>query len=270
MIATHSPGRLDRAVVAVTAIAYAIVVPAPFVLSFASLTAWARDAVGLSPYLAPAVPLALDAAAIVSVCLTFLAVLRADAAGIARPLAWLIAAGSSVANARHGAATSLDAAILLACMPILTMTLVDIGLRRVLRNALAARGAVEPPVARFRFARWAIAPRETVKAWAWSVREQVVSPAEAIAASRRRPELTAAGVLDPTELAAEAVELKALSKAAAMRRALHVSAGDVPEAITYLATRGVTISATHAHQVARRAATERPQLAAVPTDEAVS
>jgi len=264
---TDPTARLDRAILTVTAAAYAVVVPAPFVLSFASLAAWARDHVGLTGALPYVVPLALDASAVVCICLTFLAVMRADGAGAARFLVWLIAGGSAVANARHGADTSLDATILLAAMPLLTMLLVDIGFRRVLRNALAARGAIEPPLPRYRAVRWAIAPRETARAWGVGVREQITSPAAALAQSRRSAELTDAGVSDPAELAARARELQAMTKTDACRAAFtDIGEVNVPRAIAHLGQHGVSVNSNTAYSVARRVRAERPALAAVPTE----
>jgi len=265
--ATVPASRLDTAALGVLGTGVLLM---PAAASFISLRAWAADNLGLHGWTTVIAPLSLDLVMATFILAAVHATRRGQSAGGSRFMVALTMIGSAVANFQHGATISTSAALYFAAMPVVAALGLETMIRRVRHTALSRLGVIEGPLPRYRPIRWAIDRRGTWQAWAYSVREGVSDPRRAIELSRRRPELTAAGVLDPAELAAEAVELKALSKAAAMRRALHVSAGDVPEAITYLATRGVTISATHAHQVARTTATERPQLAAVPTDEAVS
>lgn len=256
---------LDRITVAVAAAALAVVVLAPVALSFHSLAGWARESLALDgpwPYV---VPLSLDAAAMACVAMTFHAVLRADSAGSTRFLVWVFAGASALANVRHGATVSLDATVFFGAMPLVAALLLDVALRRVRRGALASLGGVEQPLPRFRAARWLVAPRETARAWAYSVREGVTSPAEALALSRRRSEVEVPGVVEaPSELAADAAELATMTKTDALRAAFDaLGEVDAPRAITWLARRGVECSANHAHQVARKVRDERPRLAAV-------
>jgi Protein of unknown function (DUF2637) len=265
---SHSTARrLDRLTVAVATSALAVVVLAPVALSFHSLAGWGREALALDGAWPYVVPLALDAAAMACVALTFHAVLRADSAGSTRFLVWAFAGASAAANVRHGGTVSTDAAVFFGAMPIVAALLLDVALRRVRRGALAQLGGVEQPLPRFRAARWLVAPRETWRAWCMAVREGITSPAEALRVSRRRhdPAPEVPGVDEtPAELAADAAELAMLTKTEALRAAFDaIGEVDAPRALTWLARRGVEVSANHAHQVARKARNERPALTAV-------
>ncbi|MDY7101580.1 MAG: DUF2637 domain-containing protein [Actinomycetota bacterium] len=162
----------------------AVVVAAPIVISFASLTAYAVDDLGLGPRTAWALPVALDAAAMVMVALRWDATARGDSAAGPTALFWALVAGSAAANARHGAAVSDDAVVVLAAMPLVAALVLDVVLRHVRRDVLRSMGAVEDPIARFRLARWLVDRRGTWAAWRTSVLEGETSARRAIDLSR--------------------------------------------------------------------------------------
>jgi len=263
---------LARLVVAVTALALGVVVLAPVALSFHSLSEWARTSLALTGGWQYLPPLALDAAALTCAGLTFHAVLRADSAAGPRALMWALAASSSLANARHGSTIGPDAVAFYAAMPIVAMVLLDITLRRVRRSALADLGAVEAPLPRFRGARWlpGVGLRETLTAWRLAVLDGYRSPAEAVEAARRRregevPAVTSTAAAEtPHQLAADARELAGLSKADQLRRAFVAVGGpDAPQALTWLARRGVQVSHRYAFEVAAGERDRTPELRAI-------
>lgn len=174
----------ERLTIVATGVALGIVVLSPFALSFHSLAEWGHDRLGLNAPLTYIVPLTLDAAALACVGLTFHATLRADSAGASRLLVGVFAGASSWANWRHGTTISTDAAVYYAAMPLVAALLLDITLRRVRHVALGHRGGVEPPLPRYRTARWIVAPLETWRAWRTAVRRGITDPAAALAASR--------------------------------------------------------------------------------------
>jgi hypothetical protein len=258
---------LDRLVVAVIALALTIVVLAPVALSFHSLSDWARTSLALTGWWVYVVPVALDAAALTCVGLTFHAVLRADSAAGPRALMWALALASSTANARHGSTIGADAVAFYAAMPLVAMVLLDITLRRVRRSALAGLGGIEPPLPRFRGARWlpGVGLRETAAAWRAAVLEGFTSPAEAVQAVRLRREGAVPNVAEtPHQLAAQAAELAELSKADQLRAAFRaVGETSAPRALTWLARRGVEVSARYAHEVAAAERDRTPELRAI-------
>lgn len=183
-----------RLAMAVTGAGLVAVVAAPVAISARSLAGWGREALGLVDGWEWLVPLPLDGAALACVGLALHATLRGDAPGLARVLVWVLAAASSAANWRHGTTVSPDAAVFFASMPLLAALLLDLVLRRVRHAALGGLGALERPLARYRAARWLVAPRETWRAWRTAVREGITDPTEALAraaASRARHSVTA-------------------------------------------------------------------------------
>lgn len=264
-IANDDP--LARAIARATTAALVVVWLAPVALSWQSLAGWGREALGLAGPLPHLVPVALDLAALVCLGLTLHATLRADSATGPRLLVWVFAGASAVANVRHGATISTDAAIFYAAMPLGATLLADVSLRRVRRDALAHLGAIEPALPRYRAARWLVAPRETWRAWCTAVRDGITSPAEALREARRQHDpdgQVPGGAETAAELAEDAAVLAGVSKTRALRLAFdRIGRVDAPEAAAWLGRRGVTVSGTHAHQVARQVRAERPALAVV-------
>jgi Protein of unknown function (DUF2637) len=177
-------GHTRRVLSIATMTSLAVVAMAPVALSFHALADWGRTSLGLTGFWPWIVPLALDAAALLCVVLTFSAVLNAESSAGSRILVWAFALGSAVANHRHGVRISPDAAVFFPAMPIVAALLLDIVMRRVRRTALAHLGGLEPPLPKYRAARWVVAPRETSRAWATAVREGITSPREALAIVR--------------------------------------------------------------------------------------
>lgn len=253
--------RLDTAALGLLG-AFVLLMPAA--ASFVSLRAWAADNLGLTGWSTALAPLSLDLVMALFIVSSVHATRRGQSAGGSRFLVLLTMAGSALANYHHGLTISTAAAFYYGAMPVVGALGLETMIRRVRHAALEQLGVVEGPLPRFRPMRWAVDLRGTWRAWTYGVREGVTNPRQAIVLSRRPSELAAAGVPDPTELAATAATLQTMSKTSAMRHALTETGGDVPEAVNYLARHGVAISATHAHQIARKARSERPQLAAVP------
>lgn len=165
---------------AVTGIGLLAVVGAPVAISARSLAAWGREALDLADGWDWLVPLPLDGAALACVGLALHATQRGEAPGFARILVWVMAGCSAVANWRHGTTISPDAALFFAGMPLLAALMLDLVLRRVRHTALSGLGALERPLARYRTARWLVAPSETWQAWRTAVREGITDPDEAL------------------------------------------------------------------------------------------
>jgi len=249
-----------------SAAAIAFVALTPMILSAQSLASWARTSLGLSGASPWLVPVSLDVAAFACIALALHASLRGDAAGASKLLAWLLVAGSAAANYRHGHQVSDDAAVYFPGLPLLAMLLVELGLRYLRRSALVAAGRTESVLPHFRLARWAVAPVETFAAWRTAVTEGYSSPTDAVQAVRRRREGEVPNVAEsPVELAASAAELAGMAKADQLRAAFD-AIGEVsaPRALTWLARRGVEVSARYAHEVARAELARPPALRALP------
>lgn len=269
---THRPA-VVRWVTGVTAVCAVLVMLAPLGLSAWSLSQWATDELGITGPLAYAVPATADLTALTFIGLTYLAAFRGQGGGISRVMVWVMIALSAVANARHGATIGLDATIGFAVCPAVTGVMLEVIIRRTLRDALVALGAVDPPLPRFRAARWlpGVAFLETLAAWKVAVREGITSPRQAVAAVRLQngDHQADEAVTHLAQLAEEVDELAAMTKGEALRAAfLAIDAIDAPRAITWLAQRGIEVSPTYAHKVAReqseRAAAEAAEAAELP------
>jgi hypothetical protein len=170
-------GRAKRALLVCLAVASG----APLFLSFASLAAWGRDALGLTEAQAWLVPLSLDGAAFASAIIVATAAAHGRGGGLARFMLWACTLGSAAANARHGAAVGGDA-VALGLAPIFATGMLEVALRFFHREALEARGAVQPPLPRFGLVRWLRFPAETWAAWSAALRLGITSRADALAA----------------------------------------------------------------------------------------
>lgn len=250
---TGSPSSVDRRprwIVAVIAAALGIVILAPVALSFGSLVDWAETSLGLNgvwPYI---VPIALDAAALLSMALVFHAVTHAESAAFPRALVWLFALGSALANYRHGYTVSPDAALFFPAMPLAAAVLLEVTLRRVRRTVLAELGVTERPLARFRAVRWVRFPTQTFAAWSAAVEHGLSSPSDALAVASGVEPLDSADV-------ARAVESRRLgslpSDAARVRRAATVTGHNDPGPVmAWLAEHGHPVTGEAARSALRR------------------
>ena len=251
---------------------------APQLLSFASLTDWARDELALTERQAILVPLSLDGAGIASAILVASAAAAGRGGGLARFMLWACTIASAAANARHGAIVGGDA-IWLGLAPIFGTGMLEVALRYRHREALEALGAVQPPLPRFGLVRWLRFPAPTFAAWSIAVRDSLTSRLDAIAAVAPpvplaeipppppAPAPEPAAALPPPDPAPEPLSpaaapgdapqsgpgelppsmrgtpLGALSKGEAMRLALnHQGTGNAEAARRFLAGHGVKVS----------------------------
>jgi len=174
-----------------------IVITSPIALSSQDLVRWAGspDGLGLQggwPWLAF---VALDAAAATCVLMVTIAAMRAESGGVFSLLVWLFAAGSAVANWRHGVTTpARDDEYFFPAMSIAGPMLLEVALARVRRWARI--DAHTQLAARPRFGRrWlpGVAFRETLAAWRVAIREDIADPAAAVLRVRQTAELRAMG-----------------------------------------------------------------------------
>lgn len=247
---TNADDHRPRWIVAVIGVALGVVILAPVALSFGSLVDWASDALNLSgpwPYV---VPVALDAAALLCMALTFHAVTHAESAAFPRALVWAFAVASAAANYRHGISISPDAAIFFPAMPLAAALLLEVTLRRVRRTILAQLGVTERPLARFRAVRWVRFPAETFAAWSAAVEHGLSSPAEALAVATGR---------DPVDPSAVAVAVRSRtlaalpSDAARARHAADAAGTSDPGAVAaWLADHGAPVAPEAVRSALRR------------------
>jgi hypothetical protein len=245
-----------------SAAAIAAVAVTPMILSATSLAAWARDSLGLSGAAPWLVPASLDLAALACIALALAASLRGEAGGAPKLLAWLLVAGSAVANWRHGQAIgTTDAEAYFPALPVLAMVLVELGLRFVRRTALVSAGRTEASLPHWRLARWVRFPRETFAAWSLAVADGITSPAEAVALVRQHRTGAAPAPAVEVSAAASAAgnlvegpdpELAALPKAEQLRVAFRaLDEVNARRALTWLAQQGIDPPAPrYAYEVA--------------------
>lgn len=186
----------------------AIVNLAPFVISFTSLTEWAHEDLGRSLWIAWALPVAIDAGMVLALVLRWDSAALGDSATGATLLFYALMCASAAGNYRHGLSVSVDAALVLGAMPIVGGFVGEVVLRHERRDVLREMGAVPDPLARFRPARWLVAPVETFGAWRISVTEGVTDAREAVARHRDvdAMPLAARSVFEPFDPPAELVQ----------------------------------------------------------------
>jgi Protein of unknown function (DUF2637) len=157
-------------------------------MSWKGLVDFGEDILGLGEWAAKMVPISLDGAAIALAFLGLRSVLAGDAAGFPRVLAVVVIGASAGFNFYQASQQYGDAAaeLFFAGMTVLVYLLFEVVLRQLRRRSLRAIGAIEPPLPRFRLARWlpGVAFRETLRAWKMAVRHGVTSPAEALELAR--------------------------------------------------------------------------------------
>jgi hypothetical protein len=201
---TPRSGKGRAALVAAIAVGLALVVLAPIALSSSHIYQWANSPTGLDlpPVLAVAAFVALDLVAITCVAMNVYASLRGDTAPVFVLLTWLFAGGSAWINYQSATTTPtpLDgqffASMSLAGPVMLEATLAK--LRKWTRRDAGTAASQRPKFGD----RWAVAPRETFRAWKAARREDISSPAEAIAFVR---EVEAIEGMDDTDSARYAV-----------------------------------------------------------------
>lgn len=172
-----------------------VVITSPIALSSQDLVRWAGspDGLGLKggwPWLAF---VALDAAAATCVLMVTIAAMRAEGGGVFSLLVWLFAAGSAVANWRHGMTTpARDDEYFFPAMSIAGPLLLEVALAKVRRWARI--DAHTQLAARPRFGRrWlpGVAFRETLAAWKLAIREDIADPSAAVLRVRQTAALRA-------------------------------------------------------------------------------
>ncbi|WP_413799123.1 DUF2637 domain-containing protein [Streptomyces iranensis] len=223
-------------------------VVSPVALSSQDLFRWAESPTGLGlsglwPYL---VSIALDAAAVLCISLTMHAAWKGQAGGAARLLVWVFAGMSAFANWRHSAPLlARDAVWFFPAMSVLGAILLEVAISRIRRVNRAAAGVYESPLPRFRFLRWVIARDETWQAFKSAVVENISSPQEAVSVARAKSS-------SPFALSPGEPDLSGIPKRDAIRHAFAAMRSyDAQGAVDWLARRGVRVSRSYAHVVAR-------------------
>jgi hypothetical protein len=174
-----------RALLVAVSVLLSLVIIAPIALSSQDLVRWAESPTGLdlSRGWAWLVFIALDAAAATCVAMTVHAATRGESGGMFHVLTWMFAAGSALANYRHGTTTpARDDEIFFPAMSLTGPLLLDVTLARMRRWIRTEDG--RQLAARPRFgARWmpGVAFRSTFRAWRVALREGIDKPADAIA-----------------------------------------------------------------------------------------
>jgi len=160
-----------------------LVVAAPPVISSArNLYNLGQAQLGMPGRWALVVPLSVDAAALLCVFMTLRAVTSGKSAGLARGLVVAFAVFSAWLGYQEAVTLGfLAAKVYFPAMPVAAAVLLDMVIRHRRRDALEALGALEPPLPRFRFIRWAVAFGETRRAWAAGVRHGLTEPAACLA-----------------------------------------------------------------------------------------
>ena len=199
---TSPPERRRLAATAVV-VPLLVVVAAPIALSFRTLTLYSRDQLGMSGGWEYLLPVSLDMAAVLCITLAFRAVASGESPGIARYLVWIFAGGSALLAWREGLVVGGDAPYVLPVLPIIAAVMLDVVLRHALRGRLRDLGAIEAPLPRFRATRWLVAPVETGRAWAASIRHGMTSPQEALGFVR---DVSALRRLTPTDRVRHALD----------------------------------------------------------------
>lgn len=150
--------------------------------SWTGLVGFAADVLDLTGRARYIVPVTLDGLAVTLAFFGLRSVLAGDAAVFPRLLAWAVVGLGAGLNYWHAEVVGQGraAAIYFGAMTLLVYLTFEVILRQLRRNALKDQGAVEPPLPRFRLARWARFPGRTFRAWSTAVEHGLTSPSEAI------------------------------------------------------------------------------------------
>jgi hypothetical protein len=156
-------------------------------MSWTGLVRFGKDVLGLPEPLCYGVPISLDGAAVTLAFFALRGVLSGGAAGLPRLLAILVVCASSGFNYWQARQTGQGGAaeLFFAGMSILTYVMFEVVLRHQRREHLAALGAIEPPLARFRVARWLRFPVRTWRAWSVAIDQGLTDPRAALAEARK-------------------------------------------------------------------------------------
>jgi hypothetical protein len=232
-------------------------------MSFSSLYAWAREALGWSPGHAALVPIALDIAAMTCALLALDSIAKGEVATMLRALTAAFVALSAFINWRHAIATgNIAEQIFFPAMSVLAYALVHAVFskyRREVRRDLAGHShrAVLAELPRLGAAAYLRFPRRafTVASAAIAARLETAehdvrpAPAESLAiapagpsssaTTRRTRSASTAPRPRPTTTAGEPVgELAELSQADAIRRGIAETGGQPREVVAWLAEHG--------------------------------
>ena len=150
--------------------------------SWTGLVGFAEDQLDLTNQARYIVPVTLDGLAVTLAFFSLRSVLAGDAAMFPRLLAWAVVGLGAGLNYWHAevAGQGRAAAIYFGAMTLLVYLTFEVILRQLRRRDLKDQGAVEPPLPRFRLARWVRFPGRTFKAWSAAVEHGLTDPAEAI------------------------------------------------------------------------------------------
>lgn len=221
---------------------------------------FAEHVLGLHGWHAYGVPVALEGGTLVCAALALWAALERDR--VITHHFWTAVFLGAAAYANYIGALAADrpaeAAVYLAGACGAALRIWHAILRRIRRTALPPR---ESSGASFSLSRWLLAPRETFRAWRFSVLEGISKRQDALAAVR--------GKAIPSTVATEdgaAVDLSKVSKAEATRTAFAtLGSYEVGPALEWLTQRGVSVDRSYVYELARKQASRRrAELAASP------
>lgn len=218
------------------------VIVAPIALSSQDLVKWGEDprGLGLDPFWAWLVFIALDLAAAVCVGMVTYSAWRGESGGIFHVLTWMFAGASAYANYRHGTKTpAADDQLFFPAMSLMGPLLLEVTLHRIRRWTRAAERTAMAARPHFG-ARWlpGVALAETLQAWAAAKREDIRRPEDAIAYVRERRSLAELGDVDAIRYAWSALGTR-----------------DEYEARVWLQARGRTVAQAAVDAAAGRTAT---------------
>jgi hypothetical protein len=168
-------------------------------MSWTGLVRFGREILGLPVPLCYGVPVALDGLAVTLAFFALWGVLAGGAAGLPRLLAILVVCASSGFNYWQARQSGQGGAaeLFFAAMSVLTYVVFEVVLRHQRREHLAALGAIEPPLARFRLARWLRFPWRTFQAWSAAVDQGLTDPRAALAARKTKGKAETVPVVEP-------------------------------------------------------------------------
>ena len=177
----------DRLITAVAFFFYVVVFASVAAMSYRGLMAFAEDTLGLTGAWRFVVPVSLDGAAVSASFFGYRAAIHGEPAFGPRILVCLFGGASAFFNWHEAAAErGLLAAAFYAAMSVLVVVMFDLGAKQIRRRALARQGKLEPPLPRFRLARWLLAPVETFRALRIAALETDLTAEQAVRLARLR------------------------------------------------------------------------------------
>lgn len=177
----------DGLITAVAFSFYVVVFASVAAMSYRGLMAFAEDTLALTGGWRFVVPVSLDGAAVSASFFGYRAAIHGEPAFGPRILVCLFGGASAFFNWHEAAAErGLLAAAFYAAMSVLVVVMFDLGAKQIRRRALARQGKLEPPLPRFRLARWLLAPVETFRALRIAALETDLTAEQAVRLARIR------------------------------------------------------------------------------------